>query len=95
MTKKDLADVVYNVHGGLSRKEAANVVENVFDVIKTSLTDGDKVQISRFGVFEVHLKNSRKGVNPLTGEHIDIPSHKAIIFRPSNFLKKSVDEQKQ
>lgn len=87
MTKKELADVVYDVHGGLSRKEAASVVDELISVIKNSLVAGEKVQISRFGVFEIQNKNSRKGVNPLTKDKIEIPSHKAIVFRPSSYLK--------
>ncbi len=92
MTKKDLADAVYNVHGGLSRREAARLVDRMLNVMKESLSDGEKVQISRFGVFEVQHKHSRIGVNPLTGEKIDIPEHNAIVFRPSTHLKDAVND---
>jgi nucleoid DNA-binding protein len=92
MTKKELADVVYNVHGGLSRKEAAAVVDELISVIKDSLVAGERVQISCFGVFEVQKKNKRKGINPLTKDKIEIPSHNAIVFRPSSYLKDFINK---
>jgi len=91
MTKKDLADVVYNVHGGLSRKESAALIDAILSAIKDSLVDGDKVQVSRFGTFHVQHKNKRKGVNPLTGESIVIPAHKSVMFKPSSYLKDIVN----
>jgi nucleoid DNA-binding protein len=92
MTKKELADAVYNVHGGLSRKEAAKMVDEMTGAIKKSLSKGERVQISRFGVFEVQQKAKRVGINPLTGDKIDIPEHKSIVFRPSSYLKDKVNE---
>lgn len=91
MTKKELADTIYNVHGGLSRKESADLVDQILNVIKDSLVNGNRVQISKFGVFEVQKKGKRKGINPLTGQRIEIPAHKSIIFRPSSTLKDNVN----
>ncbi|MBN2136128.1 MAG: HU family DNA-binding protein [Acidobacteria bacterium] len=95
MTKKELADAVYNVHGGLSRKEAADVIDAVLGKVKDSLFDGEKVQITKFGVFEIQKKLERRGVNPLTGEIIDIPAHRAIVFRPSSHLKSAMNHEQQ
>ena len=68
MTKADIARVVYERHGGISNREAARLVEIIFDSIKRHLGDGDKVQITGFGTVLVRQKKERRGRNPQTGE---------------------------
>ena len=43
MTKADLIDVVYDRHGGLTKDEAAEIVDVIFRTVKTSLADGRTV----------------------------------------------------
>ncbi len=86
MTKADLVEVVYRVHGGLSRRESADVVEHLIDAIKEVLLKGGKVQISGFGSFEVVTRQARKGRNPRTGEVIAIGTRHSLVFRPSRLL---------
>ena len=63
MTKADIVEQIYE-QVGFSKKESAELVEKVFDTIKETLADGEKVKISGFGNFVVRDKNSRKGRNP-------------------------------
>ena len=53
MTKADIARIVYERHGGISNREAARLVEIIFDSIKGKLGHGEKVQITGFGTFVV------------------------------------------
>jgi len=55
MTKIDIIQNVYEKLG-FSKKESADIVESVFDIIKDSLANGDKVKISGFGNFVVKEK---------------------------------------
>lgn len=91
MTKADLVEVVYRIHGGLSRKESADVVEQLIGSIKKVLLDGGKVQISGFGSFEVVTRRARKGRNPQTGEVIAIDSRQSLVFRPSKILVETLN----
>lgn len=91
MTKADLVDAVYRVHGGLSREESAVVVEQLIDAIKKVLLRGDRVQISGFGCFEVVRRRSRKGRNPQTGEVIAIEARQSLVFRPSKILVETLN----
>lgn len=91
MTKADLVDVVYRIHGGLSRKESADVVEQLIASIKEVLLAGEKVQISGFGSFEILRRASRKGRNPQTGEVIAIDSRRSLVFRPSKVLVETLN----
>ena len=72
MTKADIVENVYEKVGGFSKKEAAEIVETVFDTIKETLERGEKIKISGFGNFVVRDKNARAGRNPQTGQEITI-----------------------
>ncbi|HKY34020.1 MAG TPA: integration host factor subunit alpha [Candidatus Polarisedimenticolia bacterium] len=91
MTKADLVDVVYRIHGGLSRKESADIVERLIDSIKRVLLNGGKVQISGFGCFEIVTRRPRKGRNPQTGEVIAIDARHSLVFRPSKILVETLN----
>jgi nucleoid DNA-binding protein len=86
-TKADLIDQVYRSHGGLTKNEAAQVVESIFSTVKTTLIEGRSVHIKNFGTFEVTDRPGRRGVNPANGEQIVIPPHKGLSFRPARLLK--------
>ena len=64
MTKADIARIVYERHGGISNREAARLVEIIFDSIKNRLGGGEKVQITGFGTFVIRQKRERRGRNP-------------------------------
>jgi integration host factor subunit alpha len=87
LTKADLVDVVYERHGGLTKFEAAEIVEAIFKTVKGSLRDGRTVRIKNFGTFEVTARPGRVGVNPTSGEKIFIPPHKGLSFRPARRLR--------
>lgn len=91
-TKADLVDAVYRRHGALTKNEAAEVVEAIFDTVKTSLGDGRSVRIRNFGVFEVTQRSGRTGVNPASGQKMFIPPHTGLAFRPSRNLKSVLDD---
>ena len=93
MTKAEIVDAVHERLGGFSKKEAAEVVEMVFDTIKETLEDGEKVKVSGFGNFVVRQKNQRVGRNPQTGEAITISARKVLTFKPSQVLKDALNEE--
>ncbi len=86
MTKADIVEKVYQKIG-FSKKEASELVEMVFGVLKDRLCDGDKVKISGFGNFLIREKKERIGRNPQTGEQIKISARRVLTFRPSQVLK--------
>ena len=71
VTKADIVERIYE-KVGFSKKEASEVVDSIFEVIKQHLERGEKVKVSGFGNFVVHEKAERKGRNPQTGETIMI-----------------------
>lgn len=90
MTKADIVEALYQ-KVGFSKKEAADLVELVFDTLKATLSQGQKIKISGFGNFVVREKRSRVGRNPQTGESIEISARRVLTFRPSQVLRAEVN----
>jgi len=90
MTKADLIENVYQKIG-FSKKESAEIVEMVFDIIKDTLERGEKIKISGFGNFVVREKKSRVGRNPQTGQEIEISARRVLTFKPSQVLKNQLN----
>jgi integration host factor subunit alpha len=92
MTKADIVERIYE-KVGFSKKESAELVETVFDLIKNTLEEGDKIKIAGFGNFVVKEKADRRGRNPQTGEEITISARKILTFKPSQVLKAAINNQ--
>ena len=90
ITKADIVERIYE-KVGFSKKEASEVVDSVFELIKQHLEQGEKVKVSGFGNFVVHEKQPRKGRNPQTGETITIRGRRVLGFKASPMLKKSMN----
>lgn len=90
MTKADIVEALYE-KVGFSKKEAADLVELVFDTLKNTLAQGQKIKISGFGNFVVREKRARVGRNPQTGESIEISARRVLTFRPSQVLRAEVN----
>ena len=90
MTKADIIARIYEKMG-FSKKEATDVAEATFDIIKDCLEKGQKVKISGFGNFVVNSKHPRRGRNPQTGEDIVIVARKVLTFKASQILKQTIN----
>ena len=75
---------------GLTKKDTERVINAAIDAITAALTQGEKVQLSGFGTFEVKDREARIGRNPHTKEAIDIPATRVPSFKPSQALKDTV-----
>jgi len=88
VVKADLVAKVAEI--GITRKQAAQVVDGVLDAIKDALAGGDKVSLIGFGTFSVKERAARDGRNPRTGKKIRIPKKKVPTFKAGKALKESV-----
>ena len=91
MTKADIVECIYE-RVGFSKKEAADVVESIFEVVKLRLENGEKVKISGFGNFLIRDKTARRGRNPQTNEEIIIARRRVLTFKPSQVLRSVLNE---
>lgn len=76
----------------VSRKDTLAVINAAFDVITKAMADGEKVQISGFGTFEVRERKARKGINPRTGEKVSIEACKVPAFKAGKALKDNANK---
>ena len=83
MIKTDLTKVVYETHGGVSYREAREIVDYLLGRIKGKLIEGENVKLSGFGSFNVIERKGRLGRNPQTGERLQLEPSKYVTFRPS------------
>ena len=72
---------------GLTKKDADRVIAATFETISNAMAEGDKVQVSGFGIFDVKKREARTGHNPRTKETIQIPATKLPAFKASKTLK--------
>jgi DNA-binding protein HU-beta len=72
---------------GVSRTKAEQAVETVFDAMKKALGKGERIELRRFGVFNVRPRKTGIGRNPRTGQEVSIPPGKAVRFKPGKELQ--------
>ena len=75
---------------GMTKKDTERVLNAALDAITAALCNGDKVQLSGFGTFEVKQRQARMGRNPKTREAVEIPPVRVPDFKPSQNLKEIV-----
>jgi integration host factor subunit beta len=92
MTKADLVERVAK-EADMTKKDAEQLVEIIFDSIVASLNKGEKIELRGFGSFRVRQRNARKGRNPKTGDSVDIPAKRVAYFKPGKELKEVINQE--
>ena len=92
MNKTKLVEAVA-VKAELSKKDADAAVSAVVEAITEALADGDKVSLVGFGTFAVKERAARTGINPRTGESVEIAASKAPAFKAGKALKDAGNKQ--
>ncbi len=92
MTKAEIVQALYSKVGGFSRKESAELVDLVFEMMKETLGGGEKIKVSGFGNFVLRDKRQRPGRNPQTGQPINITERRVLTFKASQILKQALNQ---
>ncbi len=66
------------------------VVQRVFDSILDALKEGKRIELRKFGVFQLKKRKKRIGRNPKTGEVVPVPERLTVVFKPGLEMKKSI-----
>ncbi|MFC7050543.1 HU family DNA-binding protein [Emcibacter nanhaiensis] len=91
MNKNDLIASVATA-ADISKADAAQAVDGVFNAITAALSSGDEVRLVGFGTFSVAARAASEGRNPRTGEKIQIPASKQPKFKAGKALKDAVNK---
>ena len=90
MTKEQFIDAVA-AKAGLSRRDAANVVNAVLDTLTEALKRRDSVTFTGFGKFSTAERAAREGVNPRNpGQKVRIPAAVVPKFSGGSALKAAI-----
>ncbi len=89
MTKSEFVDQVA-AESGLSKGDAGNAVDAMLQVIEDTLKRGGEINFTGFGKFSVADRGARQGVNPQTGERIQIAASRVPRFSAGSALKNAV-----
>ncbi|HDI78260.1 MAG TPA: integration host factor subunit alpha [Desulfobacteraceae bacterium] len=91
LTKDKLINDVYN-NVGLSKTRSRQLVDSLFEIIKSTLESGEDILISGFGKFQVKDKKERRGRNPQTTEDIRLKARRVVVFKTSGVLRKKLNQ---
>jgi integration host factor subunit alpha len=90
LTKEKIINDIYD-HVGFSKIKSRSVVENLFEIIKSTLEKGEDILLSGFGKLAVKGKKERRGRNPQTTEDLQLRARKVVIFKASGVLRKKIN----
>ena len=91
MNKNELVSAVAE-KAELSKQQAAQAVDALFEVIEGALAKGDDIRLVGFGTFSVSHRAASKGRNPSTGAEVDIPARNVPKFAAGKGLKDAVNK---
>jgi DNA-binding protein HU-beta len=89
VTKQDFVDAVAD-RAGMSKRDASAAVDAVLDCLTDALKKGDSVTFTGFGKFSTSARAARTGVNPRTGERVQIQATTVPKFTAGSALKSAV-----
>ena len=80
-----------NTNNKVTKKQTEEIINSMLDLIKNAVAAGDTVQINDFGSFVTKDRAARTGLNPRTGEQVQIPAQKAVAFKVATAFKRKVN----
>ena len=90
LTKAQIVESIYN-QTGFTKDRSFQIVETLFEIIKSTLESREDVLISGFGKFCVREKAERKGRNPATGDDLMLRPRRVVTFRCSGKLRDMIN----
>ena len=90
MNKGDLINKVAE-EANITKSQATEALNSVFNIIGETLADGDKVSLVGFGTFSSNHRKARVGRNPKTGEALQIAAKNVVKFKPGKELASAVN----
>ena len=92
LTKRDLASKVAE-STGCKKATALEAVDALFETMRESLIDGDRIEIRGFGVLLTKATKPKPAArNPRTGEIVYVPARRKTHFKPGRLLRQGLHE---
>jgi integration host factor subunit alpha len=91
LTKQTIIELV-SERLGLKSTQAKDIIEELLEIMKSTLASEEDIMISGFGKFQVNKKSPRKGRNPATGEEMILDGRRVVIFKCSGKLRDKINK---
>ena len=92
MNKSDLILKILEAEPTLYKKDATKIVNVFFDTISKAISNGERVELRGFGVFDVKQRQARIARNPKNGEAVAVPAKKIPFFRMGKNMKDRINK---
>ena len=89
VTKKEIVKLISD-KTGLTQLEVKNVVQMTFDSIIETLASDGRIELRKFGVFEVKRRKARRARNPRTNQPVDVEAKNVVTFQPGKDMEEKV-----
>lgn len=92
MTKKTKKEIVKTISNeiGLTQLKTKEIVQKTFDAIVDILVQEGRIELRKFGVFQVKKRAARKARNPRTGEKVEVAEKFVVTFKPGKEMEERV-----
>ncbi|MGL4539553.1 MAG: HU family DNA-binding protein [Candidatus Rhabdochlamydia sp.] len=95
ITKKKLIQMISR-HRGLHPNDVRNVIQSFLDKTTDYLSEGNRLELRDFGVFEVVERKQKIGRNPKNAAvPIIIPARLAVKFTPGKKMRKLMEKKRK
>ena len=91
LTKQTIIEKIAEKNN-LSAIEAKETIEELLEIMKSTLASGEDIMISGFGKFQVNEKAPRKGRNPATGDDMVLDKRRVVVFKCSGGLRAKLNK---
>jgi integration host factor subunit beta len=93
LNKSDLILKILESEPTLYKKDANKIVDVFFDTISKAISNGERVELRGFGVFDVKQRQARIARNPKNGEAVPVPAKKVPFFRMGKNMKDRINKK--
>jgi integration host factor subunit beta len=95
MTKSELIEIIARKQKHLPTKDVELAVKYLLELMSSSLSNGERIEIRGFGSFSLHYRPPRMGRNPKTGEAVALSGKYVPHFKPGKELRERVNASRQ
>lgn len=95
MNKEELVTVIWSKLDGITKDEVRIFLTAMLDSIGHCLANGNNIKLKDFGKFEISERKAHMVIHPKTKERCPVPKTISVKFKPSGWIKESLNENRK
>ena len=84
-TRSDIQEILRSA--GLDSSQARKATARIIKALAAALAAGEAIELRGLGTLEIRERKACMAHNPRTGEAVNVPPHRRVIFRSGRELK--------